>query len=198
LGRLWLGSVADELVRKLPVPVLLIRPPHPKHANEESAALNHILIALDGSELSEMILEPVVPIARLTRARLTLVQVIVPPRFKTPDSLTQPVYNAASELERSESCAYLERLAARIARAGFTVDTLTLLNSSPARGILEAARQCDARLVAMATHGRTGWERIVTGSVEEDVIHATAVPLLVLGPASTVITAAHTALQVPA
>jgi nucleotide-binding universal stress UspA family protein len=190
LGQWWLGSVASELVRRLPVPLLLIRPRR-AHRDEPVRALNHILVPLDGSELSEVILEPVVPIARITGARLTLVRVISPK--------ARALHSAGGEAQVAhQACAYLERLAAGIARAGFRVDTMTIPAASPAKGILEAARSCSANLVAMATHARSGWDRVIEGSVEEEVVRGTRIPLLVTGPASTAAAEIRTRIQGPA
>ena len=88
LGRFWLGSVADEMIRHGPAALLLVRP------QEEVADLSHepdlgrVLIALDGTPLSEQILEPAVQLAGLMpEARFTLMRAIaaVVPVASTPD-----------------------------------------------------------------------------------------------------------------
>ena len=56
--RFWLGSVADELVRSLPIPLLLIRPGEEEADLDRPPPLNHILLPLDGSELAEQMVEP--------------------------------------------------------------------------------------------------------------------------------------------
>ncbi len=78
VGRFWLGSVADELVRTLPMPVLLVRPREGVPDLEREADIKRILIALDGSALAEQILEPAVEIGRLTGAEFTLLRVVRP------------------------------------------------------------------------------------------------------------------------
>ena len=57
LSRFWLGSVADKLVRKSPVPIVLVRPQEEGIDLAHKPVLHHILIPLDGSELAEQILE---------------------------------------------------------------------------------------------------------------------------------------------
>src|SRR5262249_38427954 len=52
LVRSWLGSVADELVRRAPVPVLVVRPHEARLDLAQEVSLRRMLIALDGSELS--------------------------------------------------------------------------------------------------------------------------------------------------
>src|ERR1700722_7701314 len=83
LGRLWLGSVVDELVRTLSMPVLLTRPKEGTPDLEREADLKRILIALDGSPLAEQVLKPAVEIGRLTGAELLLLRVVRP--IKLPE-----------------------------------------------------------------------------------------------------------------
>lgn len=72
--RLWLGSVADELIRSLEIPLLLVRPtkqePVPDLGHE--AMLRHILLALDGTPLAERVLTPVLAIGKAMDADYTL------------------------------------------------------------------------------------------------------------------------------
>src|SRR5262249_19392216 len=78
LGRFWLGSVADNLIRELPVPLLLVRPRETAPALEEVPDLRRILVPLDGSPLAETILEPAVALGSLLEAEYLLVRVIPP------------------------------------------------------------------------------------------------------------------------
>ena len=81
LSRFWLGSVADKLMRRLPVPILLARPAEASIdllADIHTLALQHILIPLDGSALAEEILPPAVALGTLTGAHYTLLQALDP------------------------------------------------------------------------------------------------------------------------
>ena len=70
VGRFWLGSIADELVRTAPVPVFLARPPEPPPIVDFSqpVSLKHILLALDGDTTAEGIVEPALAIGKATGA----------------------------------------------------------------------------------------------------------------------------------
>ena len=72
-----------------------------------------------------------------------------------------------------------ERLAQRLAGSGLPVRTRVDVDAVPANAILDAVRLESADLVAMTTHGATGLERWVFGSVAEKVLRACPVPLLV-------------------
>src|SRR6202041_168770 len=78
LGRFWLGSVADELVRESPVPVLLIRPTEDIVDLTQEPSLKHIMIPLDGTELSEQMLPNAISLGRFLDADFTLVRVVRP------------------------------------------------------------------------------------------------------------------------
>ena len=185
VSRAWLGSVAGELVRSINLPTLLIRP-HRNGAigSGDGPKLDHILIPLDGSELSEQIIERALALGTLTGARYTLMQVVMPvgayPMFDSVP-IAPPV--ATSELElRASAEAYLARIAERLRARGFTVATSVLLQPQFAPGILEQALADDVDLIAMATHGRTGLKRLALGSVADKVLRSAFVPLLLLRP----------------
>src|SRR5438132_2909434 len=78
LARAWLGSVADELMRRLPVPVLVVRPNDAKVDPAKEPGIRRICIALDGSEHSERIVGAAAELGSLLGAEYTLVQVIKP------------------------------------------------------------------------------------------------------------------------
>lgn len=60
---------------------------------------------------------------------------------------------------------------------GQSVET-RIVDTAPAPAILETAESIDADLIVMGTHGRTGWRRLLLGSVTEDVVHHTGRPVL--------------------
>ncbi len=79
MSRFWLGSIADALIRRLPMPILLVRPQEEKPKLTDEITIRRILIALDGSELAEQILTPAIELGSLTRPEFTLVRVVKPP-----------------------------------------------------------------------------------------------------------------------
>jgi nucleotide-binding universal stress UspA family protein len=83
---------------------------------------------------------------------------------------------------RADAAASLERIAADLRARGLIVDTAVVMQSQTAAGILEHSVERGADLIAMATHGRTGWPRIMLGSVADKVLRGSNVPLLLLPP----------------
>jgi nucleotide-binding universal stress UspA family protein len=198
LGRFWLGSVADELVRHLPIPVLLVRPTDAPVDLTVEPTLKHVLLPLDGTPLAEQMIEPAVELGRLLGAQLTLLRVIKP--VTAVDHSLEGGLNpmAVALLERTEALqdhlrtealAYLEKVAERLRseagagnRAGVRVRTRVAVEEQPAAAVLEYARAAEVDLVALATHGRRGLKRLFLGSVADKVIRGGSVPVLVRRP----------------
>jgi nucleotide-binding universal stress UspA family protein len=189
LARAWLGSVADDLIRRVTVPVLLVRPQEARPALVEEPSLPNILIPLDGSELAEKILEPAVALGSLMDAEYTLVRVIPPLVIGSHPVQAGPVptveYPVVKELhvlheeERGAADQYLERVAARLRKESLRVQTRILADDQPALAILAEAKAFPNGLIAVETHGRGGVARLLLGSVTDKVVRAATLPVLV-------------------
>jgi nucleotide-binding universal stress UspA family protein len=166
LSRAWLGSVADELIRHVSAPVLLLRPSEDSGKRPAPAALHRILIALKGTALSESILEPALEMARAFNAPVTLVRCIMPPRVY---GLEIAGYGPAAA----------DLAAAEMKERGITATPLLLEAPHAATAILNAARKENCDLIAIATHGRGGIPRLVLGSVTDKVVRGATSAVLV-------------------
>jgi nucleotide-binding universal stress UspA family protein len=85
-SRFWLGSVADKLIRRMRMPVLLVRPGEKPADLAARPLLQQILIPLDGSKLAEQILAPATELGALMSSQYTLLRVVEPivlPEFTT-------------------------------------------------------------------------------------------------------------------
>lgn len=181
--RMWLGSVADYVVRHLTAPLLLV-PPRGKEGPPLEADIRDIVVALDLSKDAEAILEPVTVLSRLTGAQLTLVHVVQLIFEIGRVTSTGPIV-ADSELlqaSRLQAKRQLERLADRLRERGLKVDTRVITGINAAGGLLETLSEERYDLIALTTHGRTGLRRLLVGSVADKVIRAAAKPVLVLRP----------------
>ncbi|HEX6435313.1 MAG TPA: universal stress protein, partial [Gemmatimonadales bacterium] len=177
VSRLWLGSVADQLLRRVSVPVLLL---HPKHA--AYSEFRHILVALDGSQNAEQVLKTAVDLGSLMpEVRYTLVRVVEPPLPVITRLAVYPAPPPRSQAEE-ESCAvaYLQSLAAPLLERGLQVSTEVLSGRSVADRIQEAAHARGADLIVVGTHGASGLERMMLGSVADKIVRGTTHPVLVV------------------
>ncbi|MCE9581993.1 MAG: universal stress protein [Planctomycetes bacterium] len=167
VGRWVMGSVAESAIRRVPVPVLVIRPP-------EKAALatarqgaerlfSDVLIPLDGSPTADAVLHIVPGLGADIRFHLLTVL--------TPDGPNPARVSAV-----------LKAAAARLTEAGHTVETATVEGSAPATAIVEYAQKEKCSLIAMGTHGRSGLSEAFLGSVTDRVLRTAGVPVLVVRP----------------
>ncbi len=138
-----------------------------------------ILVPLDGSELAERVIPYAVSIANALSSQLSLLRIFdsVPEQWADPthgrylDQMTTSFRNQAMD--------YLERIAAPLRREGITV-TCSAHEGNPSELIInESSREADT-LIAMSTHGRSGVNRWVMGSVTDKVLHGVDAPLLIV------------------
>ena len=188
LNRMWLGSVADGVVREATVPVLMLRPVEDKPGRHTEAHVFHrILVALDGSTPSAAILPAAADMAHAGHGTLILTRIVLPvPLFAFDAGL--PSYPTAlvdedntkrvADSARDE----LTALAQSMEREhGLKVETEVVIAGHVATALLDLAAKKNADLIAMTTHGR-GASRLVLGSVADKVLRGGRLPLLLLHP----------------
>jgi nucleotide-binding universal stress UspA family protein len=197
-GRMWLGSVADAIVRNATIPVLMLRPV--ERASERQAAkslFKHILLPFDGSSLAAEAVGPATDIARASRADLTLLRVIAPVPLLSAFDVTVPLAYpplvpdeaATSEVMR-EAQTELDAIARRVHEEHqLTVNADVVVNERTAPSIIDYARAHDVDLIAMCTHGR-GATRLLVGSVADALLRGSDVPILLRRPARTAVESA--------
>lgn len=186
VSRVWLGSVADELMRHTRTPILLVRPEHKEKVDlTDRPSFQRVLIPLDGSERAEAVLAEAVSLARGADGHYTLLRVV-----RYPDELVSAYVPGTIQMSQQvvdegirEANVYLERVATRMRQDGLEVENRVLVDSRPASAILTYADENEIDLIAMATHGRGGVPRAVMGSVTDKVVRGAHRPVLVVRPA---------------
>jgi nucleotide-binding universal stress UspA family protein len=186
LARLWLGSVADALVRHAPTPVLLVRP-YEEATDflqlDREQPFKHVLIPLDGSRLAETVIAHAVALAGSMDIEYTLLQAIEPVLITyLPIASGAEVDDQAFALWQAEARDYLERMAKRVSTTRPVQTQVVVAN--PASAILSYARQHGIDLIAMATHGRSGISRMLLGSVADKVVRGTHISVLLHRPSA--------------
>lgn len=184
IGRLWLGSVADYVVRQAPVPVILVRSEQ-TDARAVTTSMHGLLVPLDLSPESQRVLEPVITLAQAAQAHVTLLYV-VEEYFQTfePGVLyPTPEDPVITEVRRTDAQRVLDRIADGLRERGLAVSARVVTDMSAASGILRALEEQRFGLVAMTTQGASGIRRFVLGSVADKVIRGAAKPVMVVRPA---------------
>ncbi|HEV3146237.1 MAG TPA: universal stress protein [Gemmataceae bacterium] len=190
MGRLFLGSVTDELLRTLTLPMLLVHPHSEKVDVTGEASVKQILVPLDGSPFADQILEPAVKLAKTMNAEMTLLRVVPPlPVLEPPIAGAYPP-NIDSMLQRLEETQHqlmqsareeLERSAKQLQPRVKAVQ-IRVAENVPVDEILHSAKPPAADVVALATHGRRGLTSMLLGSVSDKVIRGSQAPVLVVRP----------------
>ncbi len=179
ISRLWLGSVSDALVRRLTVPVLLIRPAEGT-AIPPAAQFRKVFVALDGSDESESCIAPALALADPKHCEVVLLRVVppvpiagdmgMPAALPIDDTLTQTLTDQAE--------AYLQGVAGRLRSPRVTVSVRVVVEPGVAQAVLHESSLAGAELLALATHGARGLRRMVLGSVADKVLRGADRPVL--------------------
>jgi len=137
--------------------------------------VDKVLVPLDGSRLAEVALPPALEFLKDDPAStLVLVRAAEAGTLSGAD----PVDAQVTVVREAE--AYLDSVAERLARQGFTRVRTSVWYGPPAAAITEAAQVGRVDLIVMSTHGRSGLGRLILGSVAESVVRGTRTPILLV------------------
>ena len=144
-------------------------------------SFERILVATDFSESSRRALELGLQIAQQFGSELTLMHSWEPPNYSYAAGLYLPV-DIILPIERA-AAQHLEE-AAEALKLRFPGAKSLLCQGVAWEAVLSAAAQTRADLIVMGTHGRSGFERALLGSVAEKVVRMSRVPVLTVHGAS--------------
>jgi nucleotide-binding universal stress UspA family protein len=180
LGRWIYGSVADAVMRRANVPVLLVPPAC--RLNWPRDRTPRILVPLDGSLLASEALAPAQRLATTLGAELLLVQVVEPLAYAYVAYSDVAAYIVRDlEAEAMPARAYLADVAAGLRARGLVVHE-RVLHGPVAPTIAGIGQEDNADLIAIASHGSGGVTRLLLGSVATGVVQRASVPILVVRP----------------
>ena len=138
--------------------------------------MDHIIVPLDTSDVSARAIETATRFARAFDSEITLLLVL--------DHVVRNGLDEAAQSENAlietEADAYLQPLASELQGMGINAKVMVLDAPDPAAAISETAESENADLIVMCTHGRTGAERWLLGSVTDRVIRSSGVPVHVI------------------
>jgi nucleotide-binding universal stress UspA family protein len=178
LERFMLGSTSERVVRRADLPVLTMRP-------EDDVTISHpyqnVLVPTDGSNCADRALAIGADVADAEDATLHLLSVIAITALGAdarPDIQMEMLEGSAHEL--------LDEAAAFADDAGVDAASTTVeYGPSIHQAILTYIDDHDVDLVVVGTHGRTGFDRYVLGSVTEYLVRTSPIPVLTVQPPDT-------------
>jgi nucleotide-binding universal stress UspA family protein len=181
-----LGSVVEKVLLATSNPLLLVRA-RDMGSFKPEPRIDTIIAPLDGSTLSESVLEHVGPLAKSLNLKTLLLRVTPSAEqyYRAYDwsgqayGWTLDLSKWAQEVD-AEAEEYLRRLAAKLRAEHYPSVEERLLNGAAADAIVDTAKALPDCLVAMTTHGRSGIGRWALGSVADRVVRHSVSPVLLV------------------
>lgn len=147
LEELLIGSNTEKVVRHATCPVITIKD------KRDPAKIKKIVFASDFQESSKKVVSKLKKLQEVLQAELYLVKITTPSLFENSRESLKKIHAFISENELQN------------------VSVEVFNSSSEEEGILEYAQDIDADMIALATHGRTGFLHLLSGSIAEDVVN---------------------------
>lgn len=171
IGEAVLGSVSYEVLRRAQGPVLFVGPKFDSDRFTQCPGdFTSIAACVDGSRVSECVLDPAAGLAHDAALDLTVLRAL---RDDNP------------LVDEDEAMAYVEEQRRRL---GPRAHGQVIVDGHPADALVLWARQTPGSILAVATHGRSGLDRLHMGSVAASVVRRSPSPVLVV-PALVGVTA---------
>lgn len=141
---------------------------------------SHILVATDGSLLSETTVDKVMNLAREAGAKVTVVTATEPFHVLSTEAKqltdTKEMYEKHVKLATAQ---YLGNAERKAKLQGVQCQVVQVEHDHPYQAIIDTAKALDCDLIAMASHGRRGISALVLGSETTKVLTHSSIPVLV-------------------
>ena len=176
-SRWWLGSVADGMLRHLSTPILLLHP----HEGPGPREFGHLLLALDG-EIEEPLIDAALALSGPAGGARWVVTRVVEPTVPVLSGLAaRPAHLPLNWNEHREIEArnYLARLADRLRARGVDATPQVLVGRGVAAQVLDLGKALGTHCIVVGTHGASGLERVLLGSVADKIVRGAEIPVLV-------------------
>ena len=166
LARMLVGSITDRVIRTSPVPVLVLHPPTMSidRVSPPTGRKLRVLAPLDGSAFAEEAVKMAVALLGPELIELSLACVVGTPQTQKP-------------IARG----ILDEAATRLAKPGLGITTTILVGATAAQ-IDAFALEGGHDLIVMSTHGHGMLTRTLVGSVTDQVVRTSEIPVLVIQP----------------
>lgn len=153
---IFIGSNTEKVVRLSEIPVIVIK--------KEETAFNpkQIVFASDFTETAKAPFKKIKELANKWEAKINLVTICTPNSFKTTGTTTATMEAFVKEFELTNFAIHIYN------------------ESNIEKGVLNFANSIQADLISISTHGRTGLSHFFNGSITEDLVNHTQLPVLTI------------------
>ena len=141
----------------------------------------HILVPVDESPISYAAVEQALALAKSLNSQVTVMSVIaVDPFFGVDFYKVAPAITDYFMQAEKNAKERLEDIKQSFIRDGIEVDVKLIHGVSPSEGIIQIADEVSADLIIMGSHGRTGIKKMMLGSVAQNVLTQSPIPVLIV------------------
>jgi nucleotide-binding universal stress UspA family protein len=144
---------------------------------------SHILVPIDGSELSVSAADKAIALAKLCGAKVSVLMVTPTYRQIHSEGYIVPVVNTVRERweqqQTERAKAILDKVCAAAGKSGVKCETLHVFGDAPYESIIEAANKQGCDIIAMGSHGHGGVKQFLVGSETTRVLSHTKLPVVV-------------------
>jgi len=183
LSQWGISSVTQKIIFSAPTSVLIIRAHQPAASELEELRYAQIMVPLDGSQRAENVLPMVTLLARYHKSRIHIVHVVKTPEMARQIPLVREDLDLSDQIvarNREEAIRYLDQVCLHLPLSGFDVKTHLLTSDNAAAALHELTRQEYIDLVALSAHGYSGNDQWPYGSMVNNFILYSKVPLLIV------------------
>ena len=143
-------------------------------------AYQNILVPVDGSETSFAAVAKAAELAKAFGSKITVVQVLTLDPYIAAEYITANQTNDLIERARASIVKTLEEAKQKFTEQGVEAETKLLERQVIAREITNAAKDLNADLIVIGSHGRTGLKKLFLGSVAQSILSEGTTPVLVV------------------
>jgi nucleotide-binding universal stress UspA family protein len=177
----WLnGSVTEKVLSLSSTPLLVV----PSHNTTSRTRSQRILIPLDGTRVGEAPLDFLRERATVRPIEVLLVRIVSDAPIvvgMAPGFTSAPLTAEDLDAEVTEARRYLAGMAESIRDSRVSAHYQVIEATAPvSRVILKAARDAGADLIALGSHAKSGMSRFVLGSVSEETLERSPIPVLLM------------------
>lgn len=144
----------------------------------------HIMLPLDGSELSLKAVQEGIALAKAMHSKLTFITVVSPYHSGISVPFTSAIVHDIEKSHDEQAKKATQKLhadiAARAKSAGIQCESLVAFGESPYEQIIKNAKASKCDLILMASHGRRGLDGLLLGSETVKVLTHSKIPVLVV------------------
>ena len=143
-------------------------------------AYQNILVPVDGSETSFAAVAKAAELAKAFGSKITVVQVLTLDPYIAAEYITANQTNDLIERARASIVKTLEEAKQKFTEQGVEAETKLLEAQVIAREITNAAKELNADLIVIGSHGRTGLKKLFLGSVAQSILSEGTTPVLIV------------------